>query len=70
MTTQIAWTGSPPIVQRRCGEEESKAIDVPGPSSYSSKPTRTPRVPLETYPYSRPRCVTSASSGQDSAPTG
>jgi len=26
MTTQIACTGSPPIVQRRCGDEETNAI--------------------------------------------
>ena len=37
-----------PIVQSRCGEEESNAIDEPGPSSYSSKPTQTPSLPLVT----------------------
>ena len=48
MTTQTACTGSPPIAQSRCGDDESKAIDAPAPSSYSSKPTRTPSVPLVT----------------------
>ncbi len=47
ITSQTAWTGSSPIAQSRCGEDESKAIDAPGPSSYSSKPTRTPSVPLD-----------------------
>ena len=48
MTTQIACTGSSPIAQSRCGDDESNAIESPGPSSYSSKPTRTPSVPLVT----------------------
>ena len=47
-TTQIAWTGSAPIAHRRCGDDESKEIDPAGTSSYSSKPTRTPMVPLLT----------------------
>src|SRR6266571_3647017 len=70
MTTQIAWTGSSPTAQSLWGEDESNAIEPPGPSSYSSKPTRTPSVPLVTYPYSLPPCVINASSGQDAAPTG
>ena len=48
MTTQTAWTGSSPIAHSRCGDDESNAIDPPGPSSYSSKPTRTPERPLVT----------------------
>ena len=34
MTTQIAWTGSSPIAHSRCGDDESNAIDPPGPNSY------------------------------------
>ena len=37
MTTQIAWTGSPPTAHSRCGEDESKAIE----------PARTELVDLE-----------------------
>ena len=48
MTTQIAWTGSSPIAHSRCGDDESNAIDPPGPSSYASKPTCTPSIPLVT----------------------
>ncbi len=38
MTTQTAWTGSSPTAHSRCGEDESKAIEPPGPSSYDLEP--------------------------------
>ena len=47
ITSHTACTGAPPIDQRRCGEDESNAIDPPGPNSYSSNPTRTPSLPAD-----------------------
>ena len=48
MTTQIACTGSSPIVHSRCGDDESNAIDPPGPSSYSLEADLNAERPLET----------------------
>jgi hypothetical protein len=47
-TTQTAVAASSPSVHSRCGDEESKEIESPGSSWYSSKPIRTPSRPLIT----------------------
>ena len=48
---------------------DSKEIESPGSSTYSSKPTVTPSLPLITVPNSRPLWRTSAPSGLEAPPT-
>src|SRR5690606_5077473 len=53
-TNHTASTGSDPLLNRRRGTVESKAMASPGLGSYSSQPTGTPKVPFNTYPHPRP----------------